>query len=246
MIIKTINSYDIQINGQLLRVVEHQELQVDAPPFNSKKLLLNEPRGNKYINLVTYKEEDEYLKVTLDSPGVITNKEILLKSFIKSLIDRKRIQERNVYTLVLDGEELSYKNEELSSSELLKVNGNEGVYSVHNKSLGIAETDLTLDVNNMTSIKSLISCIEGDFDYLILLNKNRFVIVDEESSIIPYPIIEVISLLNEKYKGEQFTTLTGNDVEIKNNKFNYGYCLVSNSQFYIDDTDIYEEGFIIK
>ena len=69
MITKIINSYDIHINGQLLRVVEAGELLADAGSFNSKNMLLNEPRGNKYVNLVVYriKCDAHTLEATLDS-----------------------------------------------------------------------------------------------------------------------------------------------------------------------------------
>lgn len=246
MIVKTINSYDIQINGQLLRIVEGQELVVEARPFNSKKLLLNEPRGNKYINLITYEEKDGYLKIELDSPSVVSNKEILLKSFIKSLIDRKRIHEQDIYTVVVDEEELRYKKDNLTSLELFEVRTEDDMYCINNKLLKVVETDLLLEVNNMTAIKFAISTFEYNFDYLILINNDRFITVDKMGSVIPYPVIEVISLLSEKNEGNQFMTITGDKIEVEDNTFNYNYYLVSNSQFYIDDTDIYEEGFIIK
>lgn len=248
MITKIINSYDIHINGQLLRVVEAGEITVNAVPFNSKTLLMNEPRGNKYINLITYREnlESAVLEITLDGSDIIDNKELLLKSLVKSLVDRKRIKERENYSILLDGEELAYRNEELCFSMLYKINQNNDTYSVNGKTLKIAETELQIEVNNLTEIKALIEEIEHDFDYLVLYNKGKFISVNKNGSIIPYPVIEVISLLAEKYQGAQLTALTGDDVEIKNNKVNYKYYLVSNSQFYIDDTDIYEEGFIIK
>lgn len=248
MITKIINSYDIQINGQLLRVVEAGELTVNSASFNSKKLLLNEPRGNKYINLITYRKnpESNILEITLDGADIVSNKEILIKSFVQSLVDRKRIKERENYSLLLDGEELSYRNEDLCSSMIYKVNQNNDIYSVNGKTLKIVETELQIEVNNLTRIKALIEEIEHSFDFLVLYNKGKFISVNKNRSIIPYPVIEVISLLTEKYQEAQLTVITGDNVEIKNNKFDYKYHLVSNSQFYIDDTDIYEEGFIIK
>lgn len=248
MITKIINSYDIQINGQLLRVVEAGEFTGSAAPFNSKTLLINEPRGNKYINLITYREnpENDILEITLDSSDIIDNRELLLKSFVKSLVDRKRIKEREKYSLLLDGEGLAYSNEELCSSIIYEVNKNNDSYSINGKTLKIVETELQIEVNNLTDIKALIAEIEHDFDFLVLYNKGKFISVKKNGRIIPYPVIEVISLLTGKYQGAQLTALTGDNVEIKNNKVNYKYYLVSNSQFYIDDTDIYKEGFIIK
>lgn len=248
MITKIINSYDIQINGQLLRVVEAGELKVSAAPFNSKTLLMNEPRGNKYINLITYREnpESDILEITLDGSDIVDNKEILLKSFVQSLVDRKRIKERENYPLLLDGKELAYRNEDLCSSLLYEINQNNDIYSVNDKTLKIVETELEIEVNNLTGIRDLIEEIEHNFDFLVLYNKEKCISVNKNGRIIPYPVIEVISLLAEKYQGAQLKVLTGDNIEIKNNKFNYKYYLVSNSQFYIDDTDIYEEGFIIK
>lgn len=248
MIKKIINSYDIHINGQLLRVVEAGEFKVSAAPFNSKKLLLNEPRGNKYINLITYRENltSDILEVTLDSSDSIDNEELLLKSFVKSLIDRKRIEEKGYYSLMLDDKKKIYKNDELYSSALYNITQENDVYSVNDKTLKIVETELKIEVNNLTEIKNFIKDIEGEFGYLVLYNNGQFISVNKNGSIIPYPVIEVISLLNEIYKEAKLTSLTGEEIEITNKQLAYRYFLVSNSQFYIDDTDIYEEGFIIK
>ena len=248
MITKIINSYDIHINGQLLRVVEAGELLADAGSFNSKNLLLNEPRGNKYVNLVVYRIncDAHTLEATLDSSDEVINKDILLKAFINSLTDRKKIEESDLYTLHLDGETLTYKNDELKSLLLFDVISNNGSYSVNNKDIQKVETELTLEVNNLTEIKLFIEEIECTSDYLVLYNQGKFITVNQEKTVIPYPIIEVVSLLNEEYKGDTLTSFTGKNIDIKSNLYTYQYYLISNSQFYIDDTDIYERGFIIK
>lgn len=249
MITKIINSYDIHINGQLLRIVEQGELAVDVPPFKSKSLLLNEPRGNKYVNLLAYREttSPDKLEVTLDSVNIIENKDVLLKSFIASLIDRKRIKKQEKYYLSLQDAQLTYSNDELSVSSLYEVQDREDFFLVNGMKLKLQETNLELEVKNLSEIKRAIEIIErADADYLVLYNKGIHISVNKNNDIIPYPIVEVISVLNSVYKRETLMTLSNNSVEINDGKFNYEYYLISNSQFYIDDKDIYNEGFIIK
>ncbi|WP_281512626.1 hypothetical protein [Mammaliicoccus vitulinus] len=248
MISKVINSYDIQVNGQLLRVVEAREISVEIKSYNNKLLLMNEPRGNKYVNLLVYQIDynKNFIKVTLDSPDIINNQEILLKIFINSLIDRKIIEEKEIYTLVLNDETLEYANDELAQQTLFKVLQDKGGYKVNSKGLQLVETDLNFEVNNLTEIKTFIESIKHTQDYLVLYNAGKFITVNKSNTIIPYPVLEVISMLSEVYKKQRFTTLLDCNVEIHNNNINYQYYLISNSQFYIDDTDIYESGFIIK
>lgn len=249
MIVKTVNTYDIQINGQLLRIADQAELKVDIPPYKIKNLLLNEPRGNKYVNLITYNIncEEQILEVFLDTSNIIDNRDILLKSFIASLVDRGRINKKMMYQLRLDGEDILYKHDELQISSLFEAHNSGEFYTINDKKLKIEETVLNLEVNNLTEIKSsILEIYQADLDYLILYNSGIFAIVNKNGDIIPYPVIEVISLLYKKYKGEELTGLTGNNIEINNNSFLYKYYLIANSQFYIDDTDIYSEGFIIK
>lgn len=249
MITKTINSYDIHINGQLLRIVEQGELAVDVPPYKSKSLLLNEPRGNKYVNLITYRQNTstDTLEVTLDSVNIIDNKDVLLKSFIASLVDRKRIKELEAYYLSLQEDQLTYGNDELNVSSLYEVQNREDFFLVNGMKLKLQETNLELEVKNLSAIKSAIGKIQrADADYLVLYNKGIHISVNKNNDIIPYPIVEVISVLKNVYQGETLMTLSNNNVEINNGKFKYEYYLISNSQFYIDDTDIYNEGFIIK
>lgn len=249
MIVKTINTYDIQINGQLLRIADQAELKVDIPPYKNKNLLLNEPRGSKYINLITYNvsRDEEVLEVFLDTSNGIDNKDILLKSFIVSLVDRGRINKKMMYQVRLDGENILYNHDELQISSLFEVHNSGEFYTINNKKLKVEETVLNLEVNNLAEIKSsILEIYQPDLDYLILYNSGIFAIVNKNGDIIPYPVIEVISLLYKKYKGEELTDLTGNNIKINNNSFLHKYYLIANSQFYIDDTDIYEEGFIIK
>lgn len=249
MITKIINSYDIHINGQLLRIVEAGELAVDVEPFKSKSLLLNEPRGNKYVNLITYKEssDKDFLEITLDSANIIDNKDILFKAFIASLVDRRRIKQQKEYHLSLQDEEMTYSHDELNTSYLYEIKNNKNSLLVNDKKVKLQETELALEVNNLSVIKETIGKIQReDIDYLVLYNKGVHISVNKNNDIIPYPITEVISILNQEYKGEKLKTLSNKIVEINNNKFDYNYRLISNSQFYIDDTDIYNEGFIIK
>src|SRR5699024_11915822 len=90
--------------------------------YKIKNLLLNEPRGNKYVNLITYNIncEEQILEVFLDTSNIIDNRDILLKSFIASLVDRGRINKKMMYQLRLDGEDILYKHDELQISSLFE------------------------------------------------------------------------------------------------------------------------------
>lgn len=249
MIAKIVNSYDIHVHGQGLRVVEKSELRAEPEGFKVKELLLNEPRGSKYMNLLIFHEEEDSgtLEVTLDSIIGIENKDILLKSFIASLVDRGRIVKRDRYTVDINGVMKTYDWEGIDETALYEIVEVEDLYKINQKRLKLIDSELRLDVQNITSIKKEIEKLNDDtYDYLILNNEGKHAVANKNNDILPYPIIEVISLLNKEAGPEGITTLNGDDIKIQNGKFKHTYQLISNSQFYIDHTDIYTEGFVIK
>lgn len=248
MITKVINSYDIHVNGQVLRIVDRNELRVDTPPFKTKELLLKEPRGNKYMTLVTFDDHSTRgtLDITLDGANIINNKDILLKAFVASLVERRRVETQEEYRLSLQEEEIIYRYDELDAAILYKVESRGGFYSVNDKKLKIRKTNLELEINNITLLKKeAYEQNDAMNDYLILYNDGKHIVVNRNNDIIPYPVVEVLSLLAHTKK-ECSTTLTGHHAGIHKDRFKFEYYLISNSQFYIDDTDIYDEGFIIK
>jgi len=248
MIVKTVNSYDIHIHGQILRVAERSELGAAPDGFEVKELLLNEPRGSKYMNLLTFHEKDSGdLEISIDSAAGIENGEILVKSFLSSLIDRGRIAGRNRYSVNFDGEMAVYEPEGLEKTPLYEVTGVDGLYNANGKKLKLMETDLRMDIQNITAIKDEIeNQNDGSYDYLVLQNDGKHAVAKKNNDILPYPIIEVISLLDDISGCGRMTTLNGEEIKIQNDRFLHRYQLVANSQFYIDSTDIYRKGFVIK
>src|SRR5699024_12486391 len=104
-----------------------------------------------------------------------------------------------------------------------------------------------MDIQYITSIKKEIEKLnDSTYDYLVLSNDGKHATANKNNDILPYPIIEVISLFDRELGTERTTTLNGDDIKIQNGRFEHAYQLISNSQFYIDHTDIYTEGFVIK
>ncbi|AKG74951.1 hypothetical protein [Salinicoccus halodurans] len=249
MIVKTVNSYDIHIHGQLLRVIEKNELRAGPEGFDVKKLLLNEPRGSKYMNLLIFHEDEITggLTVTLDSITGIENEDVLLKSFVSSLVDRGRIEKKESYSLDFNGRTKKYGQNELIETPLYEVGLTDGLYEVNHKKIKLVETGLHMDIQYITSIKKEIEKLnDSTYDYLVLSNDGKHAAANKNNDILPYPIIEVISLFDRELGTERTTTLNGDDIKIQNGRFEHAYQLISNSQFYIDHTDIYTEGFVIK
>lgn len=248
MIVKTVNSYDIHIHGQVLRVVESSELRAAPEGFGVKELLLNEPRGNKYMNLLTFREEDSgCLEISIDSAAAIENRGILVKSFLSSLVGRGRITGRDRYSVNFNGELEVYDHDGLEETPLYEVTEVAGLHKANGKILKLAETGLRMDIQDITAIKEETeNQNDGTYDYLILHNDGKHAVANKNNDILPYPIIEVISLLDSVSGGGNMTTLNGCNIKIQNDRLLHRYQLVANSQFYIDNTDIYREGFVIK
>ena len=82
--------------------------------------------------------------------------------------------------------------------------------------------------------------------YLVLVNQDKHITVNEDRVILAYPVSEAVSVLNHIYKQEKITALNTAEVEIVGGQYTLEHHLISNSQFYIDDADIYSKGFVIQ
>src|SRR5699024_11762800 len=113
---------------------------------------LKEPTGSKYPNLLTVHAEDSGdLEISSDSAAGIENGEFLVKSFLSSLIERGRIAGRNRYSVNFDGEMAVYEHEGLEKTPLYEVTGVDGLYNANGKKLMLMETDLRMEINNITT-----------------------------------------------------------------------------------------------
>lgn len=88
MIRKVVNSYDLHVHGQLMRVVHGNEVRYTTGGYDVQELLLNEPRGSKYMNLVIYEFSGEKLHVTIKTHSGVHNSGVLIKGLIRTLIER--------------------------------------------------------------------------------------------------------------------------------------------------------------
>lgn len=243
MIRKIINSYDIHINGQQLRIVHKNELTGSVAGFNNIDLLLNEPRGSKYVNLIIY---DAGLNVEIYSNSTLDNKDILLKSFIRSLLDRGSINQDEKYVIREKEDTHTFSHDSLELEDIHGVEKENGMYVVNGKNVVVEAVAFELSIENITEIKNHIETYEAFKGYLVLINQGRHVTVNSEKVVLAYPVSEAVSILNRIYKQEEITALNTVSVRITDGRYTFKHYLLSNSQFYIDDTDIYKEGFVIK
>lgn len=247
MIAKVVNGFDIHVYGQVLRVVEADELKAGVDGFDLSLLLLNEPRGNKYMNLLTFKEESSMINVTLDSVTGIDNEDILLKVFLTSLLDRNRIETADEYSVKTSDSVKIFKHQELKASSLFEVTNNGDDYTINHKRIKIIETDLDLEISNINVIKEAVkNQVDSNCDYLILARDGKHLAANHNGDVLSYPILEVISLLKHEFDQDQISCFNGADISVQDGRLVHPYHLISNSQFYVDDTDIYEKGFVIK
>lgn len=246
MIKKVINSYDIHVGGQQLRIVNGSEVSGRTGGFDNLDLLLNEPRGSKYLNLLIYESAAETLKVDVYSNSILDNKDILLKSFIRSLLDRGHINEQKAYIIKEKDVTHTYEHDDLGQQNIHEVSKMDGFYCVNDKKVAVEKVDFELSIENITELKEYVK-EKADFEgYLVVMNKDIHAVINEEKTIVAYPVAEAVSVLNKIYGQKEIIALTAGSVKIEKNKFSFQYYLISNSQFYIDDTDIYKEGFVIK
>lgn len=246
MIRKIINSHDIHVGGQQLRIVHKDELAGSTEGFNNIDLLLNEPRGSKYVNLIIYKADESGLNVEIHSNSILDNKNILLKSFIQSLLERGTINQEEQYVIKEKEDTYTYKHDRLGIEKIYEVEGVNGIYIVNGKDVLVEAVDFELTVENITEIKNYMEAYKVFKGYLVLINNDSHLTVNEEKAILAYPISEAVSVLNWIHKQEKITALNTAEVEIMNDQYTFRHYLISNSQFYIDDTDIYSKGFVIK
>lgn len=246
MIKKVINSNDIHVNGQQLRIVHKKELAGSVEGFNNIDLLLNEPRGSKYVNLFIYDVADTVINIEAYSNSVLDNRETLQKGFIASLLERGSIDVQKDYTIREEARTYTYTHERLGAGDILEVDSVDDVYAAGGRKVRVETVDFELSVENIAEIKEYIATYEAFTGYLLLLNEEGHVTVNEEKVILAYPVSEAVSVLNEVYGKEEITTLNRSRVEIIDGEYKFEHCLISNSQFYIDDSDIYSKGFVIR
>lgn len=246
MIKKLINSHDIHINGQQLRIVHKSELAGIIEGFDNIDLLLNEPRGSKYVNLFIYEQRDKVMDVEIYSNSTLDNKAILLKSFIQSLLDRGQISKQSEYVIKESDVTHTYLHDSLHQENIYDVKRTDGFYYVNDKKVVAETVDFELSVENITELKDYVKD-KADFEgYLILLDGDVHAVINEDKAILAYPLTEAVSILNKVFNYKEMTTLNKSQVKIKAEQFSFQYYLISNSQFYIDDSDIYRKGFVIK
>lgn len=246
MITKIINSYDIHVNTQQMRIIDKNELKVQPEGFDVRRLLLNEPRGSKYVNLLIYEVTDSCIKVEIDTFSTADNIEIMLRALVSSLRDRHTLPYKDVYHVITGGQVYLIKNSELNSVVLPEPVEKNGVFSVNESSIVIEETLMDLSVLNINGIKEAVKeSRHREYDYYVFKGKTHHVTVNSDQIIIAYPVLEVISTLHQVYGETKMTTLTGLTIHA-DKTLEFEYFLISNSQFYLDDTDIYRQGFIIK
>lgn len=246
MIRKVINSHDLHVEGQQLRIVQKDELAGSVEGFNNIDLLLNEPRGSKYVNLIIYKAEKSVIDVEIYSNSVLDNKDILLKSFIRSLLERGTINQDDSYVIKEKEDTYTYTHENLGTEKIYEVEGVDGVYVVNGKNVLVEAVDFELTIENITEIKNYIDAYKVFKGYLVLMNGDGHITVNEEKVVLAYPVSEVVSVLNCIYKKEKIIALNTAEVEIVSGQYSFEHYLISNSQFYIEGSDIYSKGFIIK
>src|SRR5699024_27760 len=153
MIVKVVNGFDLQVYGQVLRVNEADEMKISPDAFDLNQLLLNEPRGNKYMNLLTFWETPLLIHVTLASVNGIENETILLKVFLRALLDRNRIKTESEYNIKINDSVKTFKHQELNTTALFEVERNGTDYTINHKRIKTVETDLQLEIYNISAIK---------------------------------------------------------------------------------------------
>ena len=245
MISKVINSYDIHINGQQLRIIEKSELETALQGFENRALMRNEPRGSKYVHLLIFQWNDNVLEVDLYENESVDNESILLKSFILSLVDRGRISQKESYLVRHNDHIYEFRHDRLTTEQLPRVVKQQSIYLVNDKKVRVDEVDMELEIKNITAIKEYIhSKMDVHTDYLVLRKGDKQVVVNKKGDILAYPIIEVVAVCAKEFSQEIITSFTGLKIHAEDMQLNY--YLISNSQFYIEHSDIYAKGFIIK
>ena len=246
MIRKVINSHDIHINGQQLRIVHKNELACTVEGFNNIDLLLNEPRGSKYVNLIIYEPAGTVIDIEIHSNSVLDNKDILLKSFIQSLLERGMIGQHEKYTIREQQHTYTFTHDSLGSEDIHEVEGADGAYAACGKDVRVESVDFELSVENIKEIKNYVEVHEVFKGYLVLLHQEQHITVNEEKDILAYPVSEAVSVLNAVFRQDEIYALNGSRVTVMDGQYAFEQRLVSNSQFYIDESDIYSKGFVIK
>lgn len=243
MIRKVINSHDIHINGQLLRIVHQDELQGIVEGYDNVDLLLNEPRGSKYVNLIIH---DSELNVEMHSGSVIDNKDMLLKVFLCSLLERGSISRAEAYHIHEGDARYTYSHEDLGHEVIHEVTEDASIHHVNGKRVAVEAVDFELSIENIAAVKEYVKAVEDFSGYKVLVHKDMHAVINEEKVIIAYPVSEVVSVLNRHFGKREIRTLNSSLIKVQGDRFRFRHFLISNSQFYIDDSDIYSKGFVIR
>ena len=186
------------------------------------------------------------MNVEIYSNSILDNKGILLKSFIRSLLERGSINKEKKYMIKEKEDTYTYTHDSLEIEKVYEVEGVNGVYVVNDKGVLVEAVDFELSVENITEIKNYMEAYKVFKGYLVLVNQDKHITVNEDRVILAYPVSEAVSVLNHIYKQEKITALNTAEVEIVGGQYTLEHHLISNSQFYIDDADIYSKGFVIQ
>ncbi|GAA3731268.1 hypothetical protein GCM10022378_19410 [Salinicoccus jeotgali] len=242
---KVIDSYDVHVHGQLMRIVQTDQLDYGPEGFDVRQLMAREPRGSKYVNLMGYHMEGGALHTYIDSFAGVHNQQVLLKTLVSTLVDRGRLPERETYSVICDGRTFNLKSRELASTPLAEVAEAGKSFRSGDKTIALLETDVALEIDHLAEIKETLGS-EGQHDYTVYINRGRHLVFDAGGDIVAHPVHEVISLLHSVRPDTVVTAFNGAVVEVDEGMYHHPYFFIANSQFYIDETDIYTRGFIIK
>ena len=240
--IKVIDSYDVHVHGQLMRIVQSDQLDYGPDGFDMRQLMAREPRGSKYVNVMGYHLSGDTIHTYIDSFSGVHNQAIMLKTLVSTLVDRGRLPERTSYSVICDGRTFDLKHSQLAYTPLAEVAEAGNSFRSGDKTITLLETDITLEIDRLAEIKETLGS-DGQHDYTVYINRGRHLVFDAEGDIVAHPVHEVISLLHCSH---ETTAFNGAAVEVAGGMYHHPYFFISNSQFYIDETDIYTRGFVIK
>src|SRR5699024_3894198 len=174
------------------------------------------------------------------------NKDILLEGVIRSLLERGTINEEDRYVIKEKENTYTYMHDSLRTEKLNEVESVDGTYVANDKEVEVEAADFDVSIENITQIKNYLEAYKVFKGYLVLINDGRHITVNEDKIALAYPVSETVSVLNRVYKQGKITALNSAEVEVVSDRYTFEHYLISNSQFYIDDTDIYSKGFVIR
>ena len=120
------------------------------------------------------------------------------------------------------------------------------IHHVNGKKVAVEAVDFELSVENIAAVKAYAGAMDDFSGYKVLVHKDMHAVINEEKVIIAYPVSEVVSVLNRHFGKREIRTLNSSLIKVEGDRFRFRHFLISNSQFYIDDSDIYSKGFVIR